>query len=242
MTRILVMVGAMGFVVAIVCFAAAGMLGGTPWDAAGPHGGWGGPWSHGWGRGGWMQGPTVVRDYPWTGGDSLHVDAPAVVDYTQGPTTRLTISGPKAMLDRLTVQGGHIGVDGWSWNAMPMKIVMTAPNVTDFEGSGSESLSIANYSQDQLVIGLSGSGGVVAKGQAKHTSLRISGSGAADLGGLASDEVTVQISGAGGATIAPKTSADVHISGSGLVTLLTHPAHLNTDISGAGSIIQAPAR
>jgi len=250
MTRVLIMIAAVGFVVAIACFTAAGLVGGFAWETAGPPWRSGPPWgpqwrhswAHGWRQTAWVDGPTVTRDYPWTGADHLHVDASGGAQYTQGPTSKLTISGPQALLDHLVVQGGRIGFDGWNGGAPPLKIVLTAPNVSDFETSGSQTLSIANYKQDQLTIGVSGSGDIVAKGEAKRTTLRISGSGDADLGALAGDDVTVRISGSGGATIAPKASADVHISGSGHVTLLTHPADLNTDISGSGSVTQSASK
>jgi hypothetical protein len=233
------MVATVGFVVAIVCFAAAGLLGGVPWDATGPS--WL-SWLDGWRQAAWADGPTIVRDYPWAGGDSLRIDAPASLDYIQGPTSKLTISGPEGLLDRLIVQNGRIGFNGWMGNAGPLKIVMTAPNVTDFEASGAQTLSIANYKQDELTVEISGAGVVVARGEAKRSAVHISGSGDADLGGLAGDDATVQISGAGRATIAPKSSADVDISGLGQVTLLTHPATLNQHISGLGSITQLDAK
>ncbi len=239
MTRALVIIATVGFVVAVVCFAAAGLVG-VPWGQGGHIWSRGSPWMP-WGQP-WTPGPTIVRDYPWAGGDTLRVDAPASVAYTQGPTSKLTITGPKGLLDRLTVENGRIGIDGWINNAPAVKIVMTAPNVTDFEVSGTQSLSIANYKQDQLIIGVSGAGDVIARGEAHHTTLRISGTGNADLGGLTGDDSKVRISGEGRATIAPKLSADINISGMGEVTLLTHPATVNQRISGVGSIIQASAK
>jgi hypothetical protein len=229
MNRALVIIATVGFVVAIACFAAAGLLG-VPW----------GPWMP-WGQP-WTSGPTIMRDYPWTGGDTLRIDVPASLVYTQGPTSKLTITGSKGLLDRLTVENGRVGIDGWTGDAPSVKIVMTAPNVTDFEVSGAQRLSIANYKQDQLTIGVAGAGDVVARGEAGHTTLRISGTGNADLGGLTGDDSRVRISGTGRATIAPKLSADVTISGMGQVTLLTHPATLNQRISGMGSVIQASAK
>jgi hypothetical protein len=239
MSRALVIIATVAFVVAIVCFGAAGLVGG-PWGHGGHFWGRGSPWAP-WGQH-WTPGPTIERNYQWAGGDTLRIDVPASLAYTQGPTSKLTITGPKGLLDRLTVENGRIGIDGWIDDAPTLKIVMTAPNVTDFEVSGAQILSIANYKQDQLTIGVSGAGNVMAKGEAAHTTLRISGSGNGDLGGLTGDDSTVRISGAGRATIAPKLSADVNISGVGQVTLLTHPATVNQRISGAGSVIQASAK
>ena len=236
MNRILIMIATVGFILAVGCFAAAGLAGAGSWNQAWR---WGPGWTLGGDDGPWTGGPVITRQYRWDGGDSLRIDAPADLDYTQGPLISLAITGPKALLDRLTVQDGRIGYNGWVSGGPALKIVMTAPTVSHFASSGSQRLSIANYSQDALAVAISGSGDVVAKGQARQTTLRISGSGNGDLSGLTGEAVTVEISGSGGAAIAPTTSADVRISGSGHVALLTHPPDVNTQISGSGSVVQS---
>jgi hypothetical protein len=244
MSRVLVIVAAIGFAMAIICFVGVGLVGGFPWNGPAAWR-WGPDWRVGWRHDGWSQadaGPTISREYPWTGGDRLRIDAPADLEYTQGPVARLTATGPKGMLDRLTVHDGRIGFDGWVNDAPTLKIVMTAPTVTRFEASGSQNLSIVNYKQDEIEISVTGSGDVVAKGEARRANLRISGSGDADLAGLPTDETTVRISGSGNATIAPKASADVHISGSGDVDLTTNPANLTTEVSGSGEVTRSAAK
>jgi hypothetical protein len=241
MSRVLVIVAAIGFAMALICFAGVGLVGGFAWHG---HNAWrwGPDWRIGWRHGDWSQavaGPAISRDYPWSGGDTLRIEAPADVEYTQGPVARVTATGPKGMLDRLTVRDGRIAFDGWVNDAPTLKIVMTAPDVTRFESSGSQNLSIANYKQDELTISVTGSGDVVAKGEARRTDLKISGSGDADLGGLTGDEADVRISGSGDARIAPKASADVHISGSGDVTVLTNPPNLTSEVSCSGTVTRA---
>ena len=39
--------------------------------------------------------------------------------------------------------------------------------------------------------------------------------------------------------LAPKQSADLHVSGSGAIRLVTEPTQLNASRSGSGAIIQA---
>ena len=96
-------------------------------------------------------GPMASRDFAWNGGDRLEVDAPADVEYTQGPVTKLTVTGPKEVLDRMTVQDGRIDLDGRRCSMSgSLKVVMTAPNITNFEANGSQSISINDYKQDQL--------------------------------------------------------------------------------------------
>jgi Putative auto-transporter adhesin, head GIN domain len=248
MTRVLVMTVAVGLALAVFCFATAGALGGFAWGPNGLN------WKLGdhWGRhlihvdlgdGERATGPTTTRDFAWSGGDSLELNAPADLEYTQGPTTRVTVTGPKSLLDKLTIHDGHIDLDdscvGVCLNGDgPIKIVMTAPNITKFEANGSQSISILGYDHDQLKVQVSGSGDVVAKGKANHASLDIAGSGNADLGGLTGDDAKVAISGSGDATIAPKQQADIQVSGSGDVHLMTHPPVVHSQISGSGDVTQ----
>ena len=248
MTRVLVMTVAVGLALAVFCFATAGALGGFGW---GPNGlAWrlGDHWGHhlvhvdfdGSDR---AAGPMTTRDFAWNGGDSLDLNAPADLEYTQGPTTRITVTGPKSLLDKLTIRDGHIDLDDTCVgvcmnNDGPIKIVMTAPNITKFEANGSQSISILDYDQDQLKLQVSGSGDVTAKGKANHAVLDIAGSGDADLGGLTGDDVKVDISGSGDATIAPTKQADIQVSGSGDVHLMTRPPVVHSQISGSGDVTQ----
>ena len=243
MTRVLVMTVAVGLALAVFCFATAGALGGFAW---GPHGlAWklGDHWGHhlvhvDFDGDEKASGPMTTRDFAWSGTDSLDLNAPADLEFTQGPTTRITVTGPKDALDRLTIHDGHIDLDGVWVDRGPLKIVMTAPNITRFEANGSQSISILNYDQDQLKLQVSGSGDITAKGKANHTSLEIAGSGDADLGGLTGDQVKVDISGSGGATIAPTKEADIQVSGSGDVHLMTRPPVVHSQISGSGDVTQ----
>lgn len=240
MTRVLIMIAAVGLALAVFCFAMAGAVGGLSWSDRGLS------WRMGNHIGSkWVhidmdddRGPRITRDYAWTGGDRLEIDAPADVEYTQGPVTKLTVTGSKGLLDHLMVKDGRIYLDGIEFNSGPLKVVMTAPNITDFAVHGSGDLSIADYKQDPLKVRISGSGNVVARGVAKQVDLEISGSGDGDLGGVAADEAVVRVSGSGDAKLSPKTSADVHVSGSGDVTMLTRPATLKSDVSGSGSVEQ----
>jgi hypothetical protein len=241
MTRALVMITAVGLALAVFCFCVSGAFGGFAWGPSGVNWKMGHAWASHWVHvdvDDGDSGPRISRDLPWTGGDRLVVDAPADVDYTQGPVAKVTVSGPKALVDHVVIEDGRITMRGDSWSMGSLKVVMTAPNVTSFETNGSQDLSIAGYRQDQLHIALNGSGSVVAKGEAAHADLRIAGSGDADLGGLTGDEAKVRISGSGDATIAPKVTAEVDVSGSGDVTLLTHPANVQSNISGSGSLNQ----
>ena len=254
MIRVLVMIAVSGFVLCLATLTAATIIGGpeaitrAAWSWGTDHrwavhdGDW--DWDHDdrsdrWARDG---GPQTTRELAWTGGDTLEIDVPAEVHYTQaaGPP-KLTISGLRRAVEHIEIENGHIRFDrdrNLRRYGSKLTIVMTAPNVTRFDLHGSSSLAIADYKQDRLRIDLSGNADVTAVGEVNVAELDISGSAEADLGKLKAKGAEVDIAGSGEATIAPTDWAKVDISGSGDVTLLTNPPKLESDISGSGSIHQ----
>jgi hypothetical protein len=181
-------------------------------------------------------GPAVTRDFAWPGGDLLDVSAPADIAFTQGTTAKLTVTGPKSALDHLVIRDGHIGFDRDLDDVARLTITLQAPAVSRFDLSGDQHLTIAGYRQDKLDLTISGSADATASGQAKAVMVDIAGSGRADLGKVEAEAAKVDISGSGEAIIAPKAKAEIDVSGDGRVDLLTHPADLQTDISGSGHI------
>jgi len=96
----------------------------------------------------------------------------------------------------------------------------------------------ADYDQDTLEIDLGGAGRVTAAGKTRRVVLDISGTGAADLTALEVEEAEVDLSGAGKATLGPKSSARIDVSGIGEIELTRRPARLEQNISGAGRVSQ----
>ncbi len=247
MVRVLVMIAVTGFFVSLVTLSTAVAIGGPQILEDAAWNGWRGHWTHSGGYEGWGwerdeshgSGGDTTRELTWAGGDSLAVDVPADVQYTQGPVAKITVSGPARAVENVEIDGGHVRwVHGHHRHWGDLTIVMTAPAVTHFQISGSGRLAIANYKQDRLDVGISGSGDVTASGETNDVSLEVSGNGDADLAGLKAKTARVDISGSGEAKIAPTDAANVEISGSGEVSLLTHPPKLETSISGSGSLHQ----
>lgn len=248
MVRVLVMIAAAGFFVSLVTVSIAIAIGGPAvledyaWRGWSPH------WSHyhddrwGWDDRGDRHGggAETTRELAWTGGDTLNVEVPADVEYTQGPTAKVVVTGPERDVQQLEIDDGRLTWrhDHHHMHFGDIKVVMTAPSVTRFEISGSGKLSVAGYKQDKLDLRISGDGDVSASGETGALDLSVSGSGDADLAGLKAKSAEVDIAGSGEAKVAPSDSAKIDISGSGDVTLLTHPPRLETSISGSGSLHQ----
>ncbi|QUD89467.1 GIN domain-containing protein [Phenylobacterium montanum] len=250
MIRTLALIAAVSFVLAIGCFAGVMASAGGPFwidDSGQVHRGTWSHWDHDhedhehWNRSHDDDGdrsPAAQRDFTWTGGHKLIIDVPADVTYQQGAATKLTISGPQAVLNRLRVQNGEISTDGFGWDDGRLKISLTAPDVDSFEVNGSGDLAITGFNHDQLSVEIAGSGKAAAEGQAKRAELHISGSGDADFTNLKLDEAKVEVSGSGDAVIGPKQMAQVDISGSGNVRLLNAPKTQKFSVSGSGQVTQ----
>ncbi|THD62953.1 DUF2807 domain-containing protein [Phenylobacterium sp.] len=250
MIRVLVLIAVTGFLVSVVTLSSAIAIGGPEiltdsalnrWgDFGGLHWSWNG-------RDGWDDddghdsGPKGSREIAWTGGDTLDIDVPADVTYTQssGPA-KLTVTGSQEAVEGLVLEGGELRYEGrrHRYHHGRVSIVMTAPGVTQFNIRGSDTLAIADYKQDKLGVDLSGDASVSAKGEARSVAISVSGSGETDLSDLKVSDADVSIRGSGRATLAPTGAANVDISGSGDVTLLTRPAKLESNVSGSGSIHQ----
>ncbi|HTI68148.1 MAG TPA: DUF2807 domain-containing protein [Caulobacteraceae bacterium] len=237
MTRPLLLVAGCGLVAALLSFAIALALGPIPWsdwDWDFPHGRDRGPPATG-------GGPTVTRELAWPGGEELQVNVPATIAYTQGPVSRVVVTGPQGAVDHLRFDDETLRFDRRVRSPGEMRIVMTAPDVREFMLHGSQRLTIAGYDQDRLDVHVMGSSTAVANGRARSVEIHIAGSGDIDLGGVAADDAEVHIAGSGKAVLSPKASAEIHIAGSGDVILTTRPARLEQHIAGSGRIVQGEA-
>lgn len=104
--------------------------------------------------------------------------------------------------------------------------------------SGSGAVRLSEINAGDMSATISGSGWIKGSGAARSLHVAVSGSGAADMGAIAAQDADAHLSGSGSATLSPKASADVAVSGSGAVRLLTEPARLSTHRSGSGGIIR----
>ena len=248
MIRVLVMIAVAGFLVSVVSLSSAVAIAGPDiitdsiwnrWMDGNVHWGWNDDFGDRRWRHGGDSGPQTSRDVAWTGNDSLEVDVPADIRYTQAPGDgKITISGPEREVSDVEVDGGAIRFSGHGHHWGHLTIVVSAPAVTHFSMSGSGTLAIEGYKQDKLSLDLSGSTEVRARGEAKAVEVAIEGSSTTDLAELKVSNADVTLAGSGEATLGPTGVVNVNISGSGEVTLLNHPTRLESNVSGSGSIHQ----
>ncbi|HEY3949022.1 GIN domain-containing protein [Phenylobacterium sp.] len=245
MIRVLVMIAVAGFLVSVVTLSSALAIGGPDlftdgvWNLSDRHFGW--TFDDDYDSHGHGDGAQATREMVWTGGDSLDIEIPAEVTYTQAPGTgKLTINGPQRVVNDLVIEDGHLRFAHGHrhYSDGDLVIAMTAPSVSRFNIDGSGRLSIDGYRQDKLALDISGDAEVTVKGEAKSLGLDVTGSGASDLSGLKLGDADVSMEGSGQATLAPTGSVNIDISGSGDVNLLTRPMRMESNVSGSGSIHQ----
>ena len=241
MIRLLVIIAVVGFLTAIVTLGGAAALGGRDlaardwqWNWVGGPGPWRSHHDHGPGF------ATTTRELTWDGSEALDLAVPAELVFTQGGTGpgQLTITGPKYIVDALTLAEGRLD-DGLSHHRRGrLKILMTAPKVTRFDLGGSSRLTIGAYAQDSLEVRASGSSEVAAQGQTKTLKLSLGGSSEADVGALSAETAEVKASGASEATLAARDRATLDLSGSSEVRLTTKPTKLEKSLSGSSKVVE----
>ena len=157
MIRLLVIIAVVGFLTAIVTLGGAAALGGRDLAAR--------DWQWNWvgGPGPWRshhdQGPgseSTTRELTWDGTEALDLAVPAELVFTQGGTGpgQLTITGPKYIVDALTLAAGRLD-DGMSHHRRGrLKILMTAPKVTRFDLGGSSRLTIGSLADLGYTVNL----------------------------------------------------------------------------------------
>lgn len=267
MIRNLTIVAVASFVLCVGCFAGAFALGGR--DII-KNGGWSFPAD--WhvevdddhdrvnirpGSADIGDGETSSRDIAWAGGESLQIDVPADVIYTQaaaGAGAVVKVSGPKRLVDQVAIEngriilkdgvntGGSFKVNGHGVHILgddgELSIEITAPAVRAFTVNGNGELYLKAYDQPSLSLALNGSGNVEAEGKTKKVELQVAGSGEADLRSLDTGDAKIAVAGSGQVHAAPHGVAEIDLAGSGEVYLTEKPAVLTSNVAGSGEVHQ----
>jgi len=245
MVRTLLIIAAASLVLMLVSFAGAAALGGPGLLRNG--------WEinvDDWSRNSTsdVAGPTIERTLDWSATDTLTVDLPADVTFTQGDETSVVVSGPQGLVERVRLADGHLTFEDEGAHSRSitfgsrnqLTVTITAPDVNRFVMEGAGDLILNNLDRDALEIRLTGAGDVEAHGQTGSLDLAMEGVGNADLADLVAQTAEVRSDGVGNSTVHAVESANIVLSGIGDVDLVQRPAHLTQDVSGIGSVDVAP--
>ncbi len=101
--------------------------------------------------------------------------------------------------------------------------------------AGAGDVVFAQFTAGELQVDLPGAGKVEMSGSVEHQTVRISGAGAYQSGGLQSKTAVLKLTGLGGASIRVSDTLDVDISGLGGVEYCGNPV-VKSNISGLGRL------
>ena len=183
----------------------------------------------------------IERRWTWDGGDTVDIALPARVHYRAGDGAEVIVRGPADAVANVRIKGSRISSDCVRMFG-PGDLDITLPGRV-FKGvsiSGSGTVDMDNLSQPALAVRISGSSSLRAQGTSDQVTVSIAGSGRARLADLVTRQLTVDVSGSGNLEAAPQDAADIRVSGSGRVRLLSHPASLRSRTSGSGRITTGP--
>ncbi|MBI2739133.1 MAG: DUF2807 domain-containing protein [Rhodospirillales bacterium] len=225
----LIAIGGLGIGIASLSLAYA--IGGRPHDAFGFADGWGSSCGD-------STGPSERR-LAWDGGDSVELSLPGTVHWRAGEGSELIVRGAPGLVGHVQVHGSRLVIDCRGHRGS-LEITLPGRVFRRIGIAGSGNLVMENVSQPELALRISGSGSMRAEGTVDRLTINVSGSGDAWLGALVARQATVHIAGSGKVEASPKDQADISISGSGDVKLLTRPTDLRSKVSGSGRVSAAP--
>lgn len=180
------------------------------------------------------------RRLAWTGEDKIEIALPATVRYRGGEGSEVVVRGAPDIIAHVEVRHSRIGLNCSPFGDLgDIEITLPGRAFRRIALSGSTQLVLDNVNQLALALKINGSGAVRAQGTVTHATITVAGSGDARLAALSMKELTAKISGSGKVEAAPQDAADIHISGSGDVRLLSRPARLRSKVAGSGQITQA---
>jgi Putative auto-transporter adhesin, head GIN domain len=180
----------------------------------------------------------TTRDLDWDGSDHIGLSVGGHASYTPGSDNKVHASGDPQLLAHLRIRNGNIELDcnGWHHDHGDLTIILPGQEFKKFGIAGSGNLVLSNLNQNELAVGIAGSGSVKADGKVTEAQVKIAGSGDADLEKVALKVLDVKIAGSGTTDAAPTDQADIKIAGSGDVILHTSPKSLDQHVAGSGRI------
>ncbi len=118
----------------------------------------------------------------------------------------------------------------------PVKIVVSMPEIENFEVSGASNGKISNVKADDLKLKASGASKIKIEGTAKDLNADLSGASSLEAENLKAENAQVEVSGASQATVSAFNELNVDASGASRIIYTDEPKNLKQNSSGASSI------
>lgn len=179
------------------------------------------------------------KEWRWNGEDTLHVEAPVKLRYSQQGQPNVTVTGPADLLRQVKVGGGQIVAEGPPVrDGRQLEATVSGVPIRKFTVAGNQDLELGHIDQDKLDVRIAGKGSVSGEGRVDQLNLVIAGKGDANLGGLVARDAKIAILGSGDAVVAPQQTLVVTVAGRGTVRLKSHPVSIRKTIIGSGEVIE----
>lgn len=173
--------------------------------------------------------------------DSVETLGSENVDVRFGATPSVVIAADDNILPLITtkVVDGElkIGTRGSFRMRGPIRAWITLPSLKAFTTSGSGDVLIHDVNSGALALTMNGSGSMTANGRTGQLSVKINGSGRAELASLAATDVSAGLFGSGNATVNAHGRLDAQIFGSGTLHYVGKPDELRTSHFGSGRVV-----
>ncbi len=176
----------------------------------------------------------------------VRLDGSGTVAVLKGATFKVTVTDDQNILPyvKTTLSGGELTIgykdDTWVKRGnLKVAIEMPALDGLQVDGSGSIDAAGGFANAGQLRTRINGSGDIfIQDGNADGFDAVITGSGDLHAFGFTAKKATVKLSGSGEAELKVLEDLDVNITGSGNVYYMGTPAKVTTRITGSGKVIK----
>lgn len=119
-----------------------------------------------------------------------------------------------------------------------LNIFLEMPELTEVVLSGSGNINMADVTKNTVSLRISGSGDIVAIGEARQVIATVSGTGNLQIERLVAEHVDVTINGSGDASVWAKQSLNARVNGSGNIIYAGDPDDIYNDVNGSGDIVK----
>ena len=128
-----------------------------------------------------------------------------------------------------------IGTTGAFTTRSPMSVDVSVPALAAVELSGSGEISVTGIHEPRMIVTLSGSGALYARGTATVLDVNLSGSGLAQLDNLVASDVRAVVAGSGLIRVAATERLSAAVPGTGAIVYSGNP-QVTSSVTGSGSV------
>jgi putative autotransporter adhesin-like protein len=166
---------------------------------------------------------------------AIGIEAVADVDVTIGPVTKVEVSGPTDMLDKLETKVEHgslqIRTPAIKGKSPTFKVTITTPALTAIAVSGLSNLHVGKLHQSELALDVDGAATFAATGSTDSLAVAVSGAAQLQLKDFATHQIALEVSGVASGAIRADQSLAVSFSGTGSLDVYGKPA-ITKSVSG----------